>query len=571
MTQTPDPPPAGPPQWTSAAPAAGSWRSLAKTGFQDKWSVPSDHFYAQLKQDLGVDDAYFSVRHDGNEPLGPVPPSALDPALLDRLAEIVGQENVETGDYQRVRYSHGKLAEETVNLKRGVLHEVTDAVVHPRDKGEVEELVRLCDEQRVPLYVYGGGSSVNKGFLPQRGGITLVLSTHLNRVLEVNERNHTARVQAGCLGPDLEAALNEAPSRYGTTHRFTNGHFPQSFEISTVGGWVVTLGSGQASTYYGEPADLVLAMEVVTPAGTITTGDYHTTATGPKVLDMLKGSEGTFGVVVELTVKIFRYLPENRRYFTYLFRDWHQAVEVTREITQGQFGLPAVLRLSDPVETDNAFALYPPPSIALKALERLGYRPGRRALCLGTVEGDAGYTRLVHRKIGRIARSRGGLPLGGGSARDWERDRYETFYLAETISDYDVVMDTVETPVNWDNLHHIRDSVLTYANSVPGTTCMCHASHFYSTGTNLYFIFGVKGSVEDYVRYRTGLIDAMVAAGGTPSHHHGVGRLMHPWMERFLGVEQLDAIRALKRHFDPHGIMNPGYQLGLEVPDELKR
>ena len=163
------------------------------------------------------------------------------------------------------------------------------------------------------------------------------------------------------------------------------------------------------------------------------------------------------------------------------------------------------------------------------------------------------------------------MTITGQFARAWEKDRYESFLIGEAITDYDIVLDTVETPVRWDNLRQIHDSVLAYAHSVPGTMCMSHMSHFYPYGTNLYFIFGVKGQVSDYIAYRTGLVDAMVQAGGSPSHHHGVGRLMHPWIERFLGKEEMDVLRALKRHFDPNNIMNPGIQLGLDVPPELKR
>jgi alkyldihydroxyacetonephosphate synthase len=393
----------------------------------------------------------------------------------------------------------------------------------------------------------------------------------MNKVLEVNELNHTCRVQAGCMGLQLESALNQAPELFHTMQRFTNGHFPQSFELSSVGGWVLTMGSGQASTYYGEPTNLVLSMEMVTPQGIINTSDYPSTATGPRVVDMLKGSEGIFGVLVELTIKIFRYMPENRRHFGYIFRDWPGAVDVAREVCQGQFGLPAVFRLSDAVETDNGFQMYPQPAVVEWGLDRLGFKPGKRCLCLGTAEGEHDFTNLVCRKIATIVGQHGGMSIGGGPARSWEEDRYSSFLIAEAISDYDIIMDTVETPVKWDNLHHIHDTVLEYAHSVPGTTCMSHMSHFSPYGSNLYFIFGVKGSVQNYINYRTGLVDAMVTAGGSPSHHHGVGRLMHPWVEKFLGKEEMEVLRALKDHFDPNNIMNPGYQLGLDIPNELKR
>lgn len=554
------------PDWTKTPPIPGSYRSILKEGRPDQVEVPSDRYFRQLKKDLQLEAEYFQHKQDGNQAVAPLPPPNLEADFLEKVIQIVGQENVQQDDYNRVKFSHGKLAEELVNLRRGLLHEVSGAVVHPRHKQDVRAIVTLCDQERIPVYVFGGGSSVNLGYLPQKGGITLVLSTHMNKVLEVNELNHTCRVQAGCLGPQLEEALNHAPEQFGCSHRFTNGHFPQSFEISSVGGWVVTLGSGQASTYYGEPANLVLSMEVVTPGGNINTSDYPATATGPRVMDMFKGSEGVFGVVVELTIKIFRYMPENRRYFGFIFKDFEHAVEAARQVCQGQFGLPAVFRVSDSFETDNAFQMYPQPPVLERLLDTLGYKAGKRCLCLGTVEGERGFTRQVLNKLSRVARRQGGFPTGGGPSRSWERDRYRSFLIAEAIMDYDLVMDTVETPVKWDNIHHIHDTVMAYAHSVPGTTCFGHMSHFYPQGTNLYFIFGVKGSVPDYVAYRTGLVDAMVKAGGSPSHHHGVGRLMHPWMEQFLGREEMNALRALKKHFDPNNIMNPGSQLGLDIP-----
>jgi alkyldihydroxyacetonephosphate synthase len=560
------------PDWTDKPPVPGSYRSIVKEGRQDQVEVPSYKYFRQLQKDLQLEENYFKNKQDGNQPLGPVPASKLDARFLDEIIAIVGKENVQVDDYSRVKYSYGKLAEEMVTLKRGILHEVTGAAVHPRDKFEVQKIVKLCDEKKVPIYVFGGGSSCNKGFLPQKGGLTLVLNTHMNKVLEVNELNHTCRVQAGCMGPQLEDALNNAPEKFHTVHRFTNGHFPQSFELSSVGGWVLTLGSGQASTYYGEPYNLVLAMEMVTPAGIINTSDYVTTATGPRVADMLKGSEGVFGVLVELTIKVFRYMPENRKHFSYIFPSFDKAVSAAREICQGQFGLPAIFRISDSFETDNAFQMYPQPPIIEWVLDKvLGFKPSKRCLCMGTVEGDAAFTKLVQKKIARIAAQHGGFSTGSGPSKIWEKDRYTSFLIGEAISDYDIIMDTVETPVKWDNIHHIHDAVLEYAHSVPGTTCFGHMSHFYPYGTNLYFIFGVKGTVQDYVNYRTGLVDAMVKAGGSTSHHHGVGRLMHQWIEGFLGKEEMDVLRALKRHFDPNNIMNPGYQLGLDVPEDLKR
>lgn len=559
------------PDWTKTPPAPGSYRSIVKEGTPERVKVPTPQYYAQLKRDLNLSDDHFSNKQDGNQPLGPVPASSLNSSVIEQIGRMVGAENIQVDDYHRVKYSYGKAAEEMVTLKHGMLHEVTGAAVHPRDKFDVQKIVQLCSERNIPIYVYGGGSSCNQGFLPEKDGITLVLNTHMNKVLEVSELNHTCRVQSGCMGPQLEEALNNAPEKFHTDHRFTNGHFPQSFEISSVGGWVLTLGSGQASTYYGEPYNLVLSMEMVTPAGIISTHDYTATATGPRVLDMLKGSEGVYGVLVELTLKIFRHMPENRKHFGYMFRDWKSAVKATREMCQGQFGLPAVLRLSDARETEHGFQMYPQAAPVAWAINALGYKPGKRCICLGTVEGERDFTKLVRRKIGAIARRHGGLSITGKATRDWEAHRYTSFLPGEAISDFEVVMGTIETPVHWDNLHAIHDAVYAYAKTVPGTSVISHASHFYPTGSNLYFIMAVKGSAQDYVNFRTGMVDAMVQAGGSPSHHHGVGRMMNRWIERFLGKNEMDVLRALKRHFDPNNIMNPGSQLGLDLPDELKR
>jgi len=224
--------------------------------------------------------------------------------------------------------------------------------VHPRDKQDVQKIVAYCDKEQIPVTVFSGGSSVNFGCRPVKGGVSLVISTHMNKLLEINELNQTARVQPGMFGPAYEYALNQAPELFKTKLRYTCGHFPQSFEYSTVGGWIVTIGSGQASTYYGDAYDIVFSQEYVTPTGTFKTLDYPATATGPKVNDIMKGSEGAFGILVEVTMKIFRYMPENRARFSFMYPTWEAAVNASREIMQSEFGKPAIYRISDPEETD---------------------------------------------------------------------------------------------------------------------------------------------------------------------------------------------------------------------------
>jgi alkyldihydroxyacetonephosphate synthase len=439
-------------------------------------------------------------------------------------------------------------------------------VVHPRDKHDVRKIVEYCNGERIPITVFSAGSSVNFGCRPAKGGVSLVVSTHMNKLLEVNELNQTARVQPGMFGPAYEKALNRAPELFHTKRSYTCGHFPQSFEYSTVGGWVVTLGSGQASTYYGDACDIVFSQEYVTPAGNFKTLDFPATATGPKVNDILKGSEGTFGILVEVTMKIFRYMPKNRQRFSFMYPTWEAAVNASREIMQSEFGKPAIYRISDPEETDRGLKLYGMPGFVGTILSKRGFKPMQRCLCLGNVEGDKDYAKLVKRKLTRIAKQHGAISLGWYASKKWEKTRYTEPYMREDLGDYGILIDTLEVGVTWDNLHRLHEGVRAYIKSRPDTMCMTHASHFYPQGTNLYFIFIARMTdTVEYREFQKGIIDHIQKFGGSLSHHHGVGRMIGPWMEAHLGKEQMAVLRALKKHFDPNNIMNPGGQLGLDT------
>ena len=557
------------PDWTEKSPVPGTFRSIFKYGDPQHFKHPSDAWYKMMKQDFHLSDADFASKHEeGSAKVVLNRPPALKPEQIAALTAIVGKENVELDDYNRVKYSSGKTTEEMLEMRQGIIREVADAVIHPRDKHDVQKVVEYCDKEIIPVTVFSAGSSVNFGCRPAKGGVSLVISTHMNKLLEVNEINQTARVQPGMFGPAYEEALNKAPERFACKRRYTCGHFPQSFEYSTVGGWVMTLGSGQASTYYGDVYDIVFSQEFVTPVGTFKTLDFPATATGPKVNDIMKGSEGTFGILVEVTMKIFRYMPENRQRFSFMFPTWEAAVNASREIMQSEFGKPAIFRISDPEETDRGLKLYGMPDFLEPILALRGFKPMQRCLCLGNVEGDKDYTRLVARKIKYIARNNGAMHLTGYAARKWEKTRYTEPYMREDLGDYGILIDTLETGVTWDNLHRLHEGVRAYVKSRPGTMCMTHASHFYPQGTNLYFIFIANmTNAAEYRDFQKGIIDHIQKFGGSLSHHHGVGRMIGPWMETHLGKEQMAVLRVIKHHFDPHNIMNPGGQLGLdEIP-----
>lgn len=562
------------PPWTESPPPPQTFRSILKWGGPTEFKHPNWRLYELMKQVFHMTDDDFRERTlTGETPVKVSQPCRLSAEALAGLAGIVGRENVKTDDWSRAGVCYGKTMLDVMRLRAGIIENPPDAVVHPRNADDVRRLVAFCDVHRIPITVFGAGSGVTRGSECVKGGISLHMGSHMKRILAIDPINQTVTVEPGIYGPALEQALNEAPERFGAPHRYTCGHFPQSFEYSTVGGWVVTRGAGQNSTYYGKIEHLVLSQKYVTPVGDIVTVDVPAQATGPDIDQIMIGSEGAYGILTEVTLKICRYLPQARHRFSFVFRDWQSGCEACREIMQGEFGLPSVFRLSDPEETDVAFKLYGVEGTPLDPLlKRLGYRPMERCLLLGHTDGDKDLGKLIHRKIRRIGRRYGALYTTGYVTRRWEHGRFRDPYMREDLGDFGIVLDTLECSVNWANLHRVWAGVREYCHSRPNTICMTHASHFYPQGANLYFIFIARmDSPEEYLDYQAGILDAIRKYGATMSHHHGIGKMTAPWLEDQIGTEQLAVFRALKRHFDPHNIMNPGGTLALDLPPEQRR
>lgn len=554
------------PDWINQEPEKKSFRSIFKYGDPNGFKHPNYQLYKELKQAFNLTDEDFrNTETTGNEIVNFKENIGIEQKNVERFIEICGNENVNSDEYERLKYSCGKTIEEAMLLRKQKHNKITDLVIHPRNKNEIKEIINYCNHEIIPIYVYGGGSSVNLGFYPAKGGVTLVLSTHLNKIIDVNELNQTVTVEAGIMGPAFENTLNNAKELFNTKHNYTCGHFPQSFEYSSVGGWFVTLGSGQQSSYYGDAGDLVLAIEVITPKGEIKTLDYPATATGPKLVDIFKGSEGIYGIVTELTWKIYRHQPENRKYFGYIFPNWESAVNAGREISQGEFGMPAVFRISDPEETHHGLKLYGiEDTIFDKLMNLRGYKPMQRCLFLATADGEKHFTKNIKKRVHKICKKHKAMYLTAFPVKKWEPGRYRDPYLREDLMDFGILIDTLETSVKWDNIHEVYQKCREYVKSRSKTICLTHASHFYAQGTNLYFIFIIKeNDREAYKKFQRGLIDMIQKSGGSLSHHHGVGRMIGPWMKEHLGENQMNVLKELRKYFDPNNIMNPGGQMGI--------
>ena len=562
------------PAWYEQRVPDGTYRSIFKWGAPDQFKHPNSGLVRLMLDTFKMTGADFMVPEDlALDKVEVEVPDTMDPKHLAKFKAVCGDENVRTDTYTRVDRSYGGGMIDALRLRKHIIQNIADVVVAPRSQAEIEQLVAYCNTNKLPMYIYGGGSSVTRGTEAVKGGVSIDMSVHMNKVVRFNEVDQTITVEAGMSGPVLEDLLNHAPEKLGAKRRYTCGHFPQSFEFSTVGGWVVTRGAGQNSTYYGKIEDIVVAQEYVTPVGLFKTQEIPRCATGPDFDQIMMGSEGAFGILTNVTLKLGRHMPENRRRYSYMFKNWQDAREACREIMQSEFGFPSVFRLSDPEETDVAMKLYHIEcTIADSVLKLFGYQRMQKCLLLGYTEGERGFSKHVNAKIRQICRKYGAFNISFAPVTSsWEKGRYRDPYMREDLQDFGILIDTLECAVSWSQMEHVHESVRAFVKSRPQTVCMTHISHAYPQGGNLYFIFIAKiTSIKEYLDLQYGILEAIQKSGAAMSHHHGVGKQTSPWLEGQIGTAQMNVIRTLKEHFDPNYIMNPGGTLGLDMSAEQK-
>jgi len=491
-------------------------------------------------------------------PSHPVTPALADATLPEpartALAAVVGADHVRTDAEARLHHAAGRSYLDLLALRSGSV-DAPDAVLLPADATEVAALLRVCTEQRLAVVPFGGGTSVVGGVAPLRGGFDAVVALdlrRLDRLLAVDDEALTATFEPGLRGPAAEALLN--------ARGLTLGHFPQSYEHATLGGYAATRSSGQASTGYGRFDALVLSLVVQTPAGELRLGRGAASAAGPDLRALLVGSEGTLGVITELTLRV-RRLGDAGHYEAFFFRTWADGVAALRELEQ-QGLAPDVARLSDPDETRVQLAL-----AGASRVQRLLLR-GRRASCMAVLGWDRATPRERKAAVS-VVRRRGGFSVGTGAGEKWRTGRYDGPYLRDDLLDAGVLVETLETSARWSTLTSTHTAVrAALLKTLPGAVVMCHVSHLYPHGASLYFtVLGRQDPdpVTQWQQAKTAACDAIVASGATITHHHAVGTDHRPWMRDEIGPLGVDVLRAVKAVLDPAGILNPGKL----IPDPL--
>ena len=489
---------------------------------------------------------------------------ALPEAARAALAAVVGEDNVRDDRASRLRHAGGKSYLDLVRRRRGDASRAPDAVIVPGDHDEVVAVLRACGDHRVAVVPFGGGTSVVGGVEPDRGEFTSLVALdarRLARLLDVDPVSGVARLESGLRGPDAEALLR-ARGR-------TLGHFPQSYEYATLGGFAATRSAGQASSGYGRFDDLVTGLRVATPRGSLDLGRAPASAAGPDLRELLLGSEGTLGVITELSLRV-RPVPETRRYEGWCFASLDDGLAALRRLAQDGHAtgaLPDVARLSDATETRTTLALAD--GAGARAVRAYLRARGRASGCL-LITGWEGGSRAVRARRGAgadVLRRAGGIPLGRPLGAAWLGNRFGAPYLRDDLLDAGALVETLETATTWARvpaLHAaVRDALrqeLTGWGTPP--LVQCHVSHLYPTGASLYFTVVAErddgAPEEQWLAAKRAAGDAIAGRRATITHHHAVGLDHRPWMPSEVGDLGLDALRAVKQRLDPAGILNPG-------------
>jgi alkyldihydroxyacetonephosphate synthase len=485
--------------------------------------------------------------------IGDLRPAApqLPPASLERLSGLVGAGHVLTDEESRLRHTRGKSTPDLLRLRAGDTGDAPDAVVFPGSHDEVQAVLEACAAGRIAVVPFGGGTSVVGGLVARRGGFAGVIALdlrRLDRLVSLDEESRLATLEPGLRGPEAEALLG--------ARGYTLGHFPQSFEYATIGGFAAARSSGQASAGYGRFDELVVGLRVATPRGTIELGRAPRSAAGPDLRQLFLGSEGTLGVITSVTVEV-RPVPEERVYEGWRFESFAAGTAALRRLVQDG-PLPTVLRLSDEVES--VLNLARPEAIGAEGA------PGG-CLAITGYEGSAGQVQARRAGASALLRSLGGTPdPGAGPA--WEHGRYAAPYLRDSLLDAGALVETLETCTFWSAIPPLYAAVreaLTEALRDTPPLVLCHVSHVYRSGASLYFTVACAQSedpVAQWWRAKAAASDAILAAGGSITHHHGVGTDHRPWFEQQVGPLGVAALRAVKHELDPAGILNPGVLIG---------
>lgn len=475
-----------------------------------------------------------------------VPAPAIDTTLLEELAGSLGADQVLTDDATRRLRTRGKSTPDLLRQRAGDLGDAPDAVVRPGSHDDVATVLDWAVRHRVAVVPFGGGTSVTGGLAARRDGYAGLVSLDLvrmKRLLAVDHTSMTATLEPGLRGPEAEALL--------AAEGLTIGHYPQSFEYASIGGFAATRSSGQSSAGYGRFDSLVVGLRVATPSGEVSLGSSPSNAAGPDLRQLFLGSEGAFGVITAVTVRV-RRLPAEKVYEGWRWPSFTDGAAAMRTLAQAGL-LPSVIRLSDESET----------AINLARPDEIGGESSGGCMMITGYEGEPDAVAAKRAAVTSVLSGLGGESLGEGPGQSWAHGRFDAPYLRDSLLDVGVLVETLETATFWSDVPALYDAVKAAlaASLGEGTMVLCHISHVYETGCSLYFTVAQKAAADplsQWLAAKAAACDAITQVGATITHHHAVGTDHKPWLSAEIGDLGVSVLRAVKADLDPTGVLNPG-------------
>jgi len=472
---------------------------------------------------------------------------------------------VSTDAVERVYHARGQSLPDWIALRSGRIPAFPDGVAYPADAEQVRQLLTYARSAGARLIPYGGGSSVvgHVNVLPGDAPVLTVDMGRMSRLLHLDEVSHLATFGAGVFGPDIEAQLR--------ARGFTLGHYPQSFELSSLGGWIVTRSNGQQSLGYGRIEAMFAGGRLEAPAGTLVLPPFPASAAGPDLREMVLGSEGRLGVLTEATVRI-RSVPEVEEFRAVFFPDFEAGQTAVREMMQARLPL-SMLRISTAIETETTLAMAGHEGLIrwLKRLLALRDIGEQRCMLIVGITGSRSAVQFGREEALAVARRHRGVHVGTTFGKEWRKSRFRNPYLRNSLWEAGYALDTLETATQWSNISHMVEVI--EAALRPGlqdigerVLVFSHLSHTYPWGSNVYttYLYRIPadGDPEETLRrwqvLKTAASRAIVAAGGTITHQHGIGTDHQPYLSGEKGPLGVATLQDVCNRFDPAGIMNPG-------------
>ncbi|MES2614196.1 MAG: FAD-binding oxidoreductase [Bdellovibrionota bacterium] len=523
-------------------------------------------------------------------------PPNIDEQFMLNLAKVLRPEQFSTDDDQRLLHSYGKSYADLFYVRKGIVKKAPDIIIFPQSHEDVEVIIKIANDHDVCVVPFGGGTNIVGGVDPRdsknsknnsRMIVTLSMQ-RMNNLISIDAESRIATIQAGALGPKLEKDLQEKG--------WSLGHYPDSFEYSTLGGWIATRSAGMQSDAYGKIEDMVVSLKMVTPTGTIVTKTTPASSAGPDFNRVIAGSEGILGVITEATMRVHKS-PVVKDYRGFLFPSFAKGVAAICECLDKGYA-PSLIRLQDEAETQLAFNLKSPKkgieAVIQKQVKNFLKLTGYKTPCIMIVgfEGETKPTEFLAQEAVKILKKHRAFPLGSGVGKTWSEDKFNVPYLRDFVMDYGVMVDVAETAATWSNILNVHTKTLEcvqnkFAQEAGGAGYIgCHISHTYQTGACLYFTYAAKQvknkEMEQYYEYKKLVTENFMNNGATLTHHHAVGYEHSPWLEREITATGVKTLKALKNSLDPKNILNPGKLIpeedelnhglfGIDAPDVLAK